>query len=31
MEGNRENKRKIPGMLYIFVSFIPWILYWVFG
>lgn len=30
MKGNmRDNKRKIPGMLYIFVSFIPWIVYWV--
>lgn len=25
----KNNKRKIPGMLYIFVSFIPWIIYWV--
>jgi all-trans-retinol 13,14-reductase len=23
------NKRKMPGMLYIIVSFIPWIVYWV--
>lgn len=22
--------KKIPGMLYIFVSFVPWIIYWVF-
>ncbi|HIH97352.1 MAG TPA: NAD(P)-binding protein [Thermoplasmata archaeon] len=30
MKGNIEdNKRKIPGMLYILVSFIPWIVYWV--
>lgn len=27
----KENNRKIPGMFYILVSFIPWILYWVFG
>lgn len=26
-----ENNRKIPGMFYILVSFIPWILYWVLG
>ena len=25
----RDNKRKIPGMIYIFVSFIPWIIYWI--
>lgn len=25
----KNNKRKIPGMLYILVSFIPWIIYWV--
>ncbi|MDK2822852.1 MAG: all-trans-retinol 13,14-reductase [Clostridia bacterium] len=25
----KNNKRKIPGMLYILVSFIPWIFYWV--
>ncbi|MHA1334106.1 MAG: phytoene desaturase family protein, partial [Candidatus Odinarchaeia archaeon] len=25
----KNNKRKMPGMLYILVSFIPWILYWV--
>jgi len=25
----RNNKRKIPGMLYILVSFIPWIIYWI--
>ncbi|CEG11440.1 putative all-trans-retinol 13,14-reductase [groundwater metagenome] len=24
-----NNKRKIPGMLYILVSFIPWIIYWI--
>ncbi len=24
-----KNKRKIPGMLYITVSFIPWIVYWI--
>ncbi|HIH69784.1 phytoene desaturase family protein [Methermicoccus shengliensis] len=29
MEGNMENNRKIPGMLYILVSFVPWIVYWV--
>jgi len=30
MEGNTENsKRKIPGMLYILFSFIPWIVYWI--
>lgn len=30
MKGNVENKeRKIPGMLYILVSFIPWIIYWI--
>jgi len=23
------NKRKMPGMLYIIVSFIPWIIYWI--
>ena len=28
MEGNIENDRKIPGMLYILVSFTPWIVYW---
>ncbi len=30
MEDLKNNKGKIPGMLYIFVSFIPWIVYWVF-
>ncbi len=25
----QSNKRKIPGMLYILVSFIPWIVYWI--
>lgn len=25
----KNNKRKIPGMAYILVSFIPWIIYWV--
>jgi len=25
----QNNNRKIPGMLYILVSFIPWIIYWV--
>jgi all-trans-retinol 13,14-reductase len=25
----KNNKRKIPGMFYIFVSFIPWIVYWI--
>jgi len=30
MKGNTENnKRKIPGMLYILLSFIPWIVYWI--
>ncbi len=24
-----NNKRKIPGMLYILISFVPWIVYWV--
>jgi len=24
-----QNKLKIPGMLYIFISFAPWIIYWV--
>jgi all-trans-retinol 13,14-reductase len=24
-----KNKRKIPGMIYIAVSFIPWIVYWI--
>ena len=24
-----SNKRKIPGMLYIIISFLPWIVYWV--
>nr|CAI64103.1 conserved hypothetical membrane protein [uncultured archaeon]CAI64240.1 conserved hypothetical membrane protein [uncultured archaeon]CBH36625.1 conserved hypothetical protein, flavin containing amine oxidoreductase family [uncultured archaeon] len=24
-----DNERKIPGMLYILVSFIPWIIYWI--
>jgi len=23
-----KNDRKVPGMLYMFVSFVPWILYW---
>ena len=23
-----KNNRKVPGMLYIFVSFVPWIFYW---
>ncbi len=27
MEENR--KIKIPGMLYILISFIPWIIYWI--
>ncbi len=26
---NNKNKIKIPGMLYILVSFMPWIVYWV--
>lgn len=26
---NNKNKRKIPGMLFILISFIPWIVYWV--
>lgn len=26
---NDSNKKKIPGMFYILVSFIPWIIYWV--
>ena len=26
---NFANSRKIPGMVYIFVSFIPWIAYWI--
>ena len=29
IEETKRNKRKIPGMLYILVSFIPWIVYWV--
>jgi len=29
MKNLKDNKRKIPGMLYILASFIPWILYWV--
>jgi len=29
MEDLKDNKRKIPGMLYILISFIPWILHWV--
>ncbi len=29
MIGPRENKRGMPGMLYMLVSFIPWLLYWV--
>ncbi|NOZ83773.1 MAG: NAD(P)-binding protein [Epsilonproteobacteria bacterium] len=29
MENTSGNKRKIPGMIYIFVSFIPWIIYWI--
>jgi all-trans-retinol 13,14-reductase len=30
MKGNMEhNKRRISGMLYITVSFIPWIVYWI--
>jgi all-trans-retinol 13,14-reductase len=28
-EDMRNSKRKIPGMLYILVSFVPWIIYWV--
>lgn len=24
-----DYKRKIPGMIYIFISFIPWIMYWI--
>ena len=28
-ENMQVKKRKIPGMLYILVSFIPWIIYWV--
>jgi all-trans-retinol 13,14-reductase len=28
-EDIQNNKRKIPGMLYILVSFIPWIVYWI--
>ncbi len=28
-EDIQNNKRKIPGMFYIFVSFIPWIVYWI--
>ncbi|GBE54495.1 hypothetical protein BMS3Bbin15_00649 [archaeon BMS3Bbin15] len=27
--GTMQNKRKMPGMLYILVSFIPWIVYWI--
>ncbi len=29
MEALKSDKGRIPGMLYIFVSFIPWIVYWV--
>jgi len=29
MEDLRDNKGKIPGMLYILLSFTPWIIYWV--
>ena len=29
MKNLKDNKRKIPDMLYILASFIPWILYWV--
>jgi len=29
MEDVGNNKRKIPGILYILTSFIPWIVYWV--
>ncbi|MDI6822297.1 MAG: FAD-dependent oxidoreductase [Actinomycetota bacterium] len=29
MEDMKNNKRKIPGMLYILVSFTPWIVYWI--
>jgi len=29
MENVGNNKRKIPGILYILISFIPWIVYWV--
>lgn len=25
----KNNKKKIPGMLYMLVSFIPWIIYWI--
>lgn len=28
-EDKTSNKRKIPGMLFIIISFIPWIVYWV--
>jgi len=26
---SRRNNLKIPGMVYIFVSFVPWIVYWI--
>jgi len=29
MEALKSDKGRIPGMLYMFVSFIPWIVYWV--
>ncbi|AGK61884.1 Phytoene dehydrogenase-related protein [Archaeoglobus sulfaticallidus PM70-1] len=29
MKGNVKNNRKIPGMLYILISFVPWVVYWV--
>ncbi len=29
MEGAKNNKKKIPGMVYILFSFIPWITYWI--
>ena len=28
IKGQRLNVRKIPGMIYLLVSFIPWITYW---
>ncbi|MEF3245057.1 MAG: FAD-dependent oxidoreductase [Caldisericaceae bacterium] len=29
MEGSKNSKKKIPGMVYILFSFIPWITYWI--
>lgn len=29
MEDLKDNKRKVPDMVYIFFSFVPWIVYWI--